>query len=125
MYCLDTSSFVAFINEESGDDIMMTEKALIGNEIVVSPVILTELLSDSKLDDHKITQIGLLPIMEIKDGYWIRAGLMRAKLLKKGFKANTADVLIAQSCIDYNMPLITRDEDFRHFAKHCGLQLAL
>jgi len=34
-----------------------------------------------------------------------------------------ADTLIAQSCIDYRVPLITRDSDFRHFAKYCGLIL--
>jgi predicted nucleic acid-binding protein len=34
------------------------------------------------------------------------------------------DALIAQSCIDHDVPLITRDTDFRHFAKHCGLKLA-
>jgi predicted nucleic acid-binding protein len=26
--------------------------------------------------------------------------------------------------IDHDVPLITRDGDFRHFAKHCGLKLA-
>ena len=26
--------------------------------------------------------------------------------------------------IDHDLPLITRDADFRHFAKHCGLKLA-
>jgi len=32
--------------------------------------------------------------------------------------------LIAQACIDNDVALITRDADFRHFAKHCGLKLA-
>jgi len=32
-------------------------------------------------------------------------------------------VLIAQSCIDYEAPLITCDSDFRHFSKHFGLKL--
>jgi hypothetical protein len=31
---------------------------------------------------------------------------------------------IAQSCIDADVKLITRDRDFRHFATHCGLKLA-
>jgi predicted nucleic acid-binding protein len=34
------------------------------------------------------------------------------------------DTLIAQSCIDHDVALIARDEDFRHFAEHCGLRLA-
>jgi predicted nucleic acid-binding protein len=32
-----------------------------------------------------------------------------------GFKAKLADTLIAQSCLDHDVPLITRDGDFRHF----------
>jgi predicted nucleic acid-binding protein len=39
-------------------------------------------------------------------------------------KAKVADALIAQSCIDHDVALITRDRGFRHFAKHCGLRLA-
>jgi predicted nucleic acid-binding protein len=35
-----------------------------------------------------------------------------------------ADTLIAQSCIDHHVPLITRDVDFRHFAKLGMLVLA-
>jgi predicted nucleic acid-binding protein len=42
----------------------------------------------------------------------------------KRLKAKVADTLIAQSCIDHDVALITRDGDFRHFAKHCGLKLA-
>jgi predicted nucleic acid-binding protein len=45
-------------------------------------------------------------------------------LITKGFKARLADALIAQACIDSDVALITRDRDFRHFAKHCGLKLA-
>ena len=39
-------------------------------------------------------------------------------------KAGLADSLIAQSCLDHDLALITRDRDFRHFARHAGLRLA-
>ena len=58
------------------------------------------------------------------EGYWVRAGEARRLLHKHGLKAKVADALIAQSCIDHDVALITRDRDFRHFAKHCGLKLA-
>jgi predicted nucleic acid-binding protein len=35
------------------------------------------------------------------------------------------DVLVAQSCLDHKVPLITRDRDFRHFARLAGLKLLL
>ena len=44
-------------------------------------------------------------------------------LLAKGLRANILDTLIAQSCIDHNVALITRDTGFRHFAKYSGLRL--
>jgi len=36
-----------------------------------------------------------------------------------------ADTLIAQSCIDHDVRLVTRDDDFRHFVRLGGLRLAL
>jgi predicted nucleic acid-binding protein len=41
--------------------------------------------------------------------------------LAKGLKARLADTLIAQSCLDHGVPLITHDTDFRHFAALRGL----
>ncbi len=60
---------------------------------------------------------------EITKNYWQRAGINRSKLISKKLKARLADTLIAQSCIDHQVPLITRDTDFRHFVKYCGLSL--
>jgi predicted nucleic acid-binding protein len=31
--------------------------------------------------------------------------------------------LIAQNCLDQSVPLVTRDRDFRHFAKAAALPL--
>jgi predicted nucleic acid-binding protein len=46
-----------------------------------------------------------------------------AKLRAKELKAKLADTLIAQLCIDHEVPLITRDRDISHFQKFCGLKL--
>ena len=40
-------------------------------------------------------------------------------------KARLGDALIAQSCIDQSIPLITRDRDFRAFAVAANLNLVL
>jgi predicted nucleic acid-binding protein len=53
----------------------------------------------------------------------VRSGELRANTRQEGNKANLADVLIAQSCIDHDVPLITHDADFRHFLR-AGLKLA-
>jgi predicted nucleic acid-binding protein len=57
-------------------------------------------------------------------GFWERTGLLRSKILKRGLRGRLADTLIAQSCIDHGVPLLTRDRDFRHFAKYGALRLA-
>ncbi|WP_371454829.1 PIN domain-containing protein [Brevundimonas sp. LM2] len=54
-----------------------------------------------------------------------RAAATRRTVLSRRLKARFADSLIAQLCLDHDAALITRDGDFRHFATHCGLRLAV
>ena len=69
------------------------------------------------------TLLAGLPILELEPGFWERAGVLRAAVLKKKQKARTADALIAQSCLDQSTPLVTRDRDVRHLAAAAGLPL--
>ena len=50
-------------------------------------------------------------------------GATRARVLAKRRKARLGDALIAQSCIDQDIPLLTRDRDFRTFSEAAGLHL--
>jgi len=89
----------------------------------MAPPVVAELLSKPKnADAYRLVQ--KLALVEIQPGYWERVGFNRAHLLSKGLKAKLADALIAQCCIDADVPLITRDSDYRHFAQWCGLRLA-
>ncbi len=85
--------------------------------------VLTELLSDAALSSYVVKTISDVPLLEVASGYWQRAGALRAKVLAKRRKARLGDALIAQSCIDQNIPLITRDRDFRAFAAAANLNL--
>src|SRR5262245_19619934 len=87
-------------------------------------VVVTELISDYQAGGAIAAFIADLPHLTPIEGYWERAGDTRRKLLSLGLKARIGDALAAQACIDHNVPFITRDKDFRHFAKHCGLILA-
>jgi len=64
-------------------------------------------------------------MIEVGSDYWQRAGILRAKVLAKRRRARLGDALIAQSCIDQGIPLITRDRDFCTFAQAAGLGLVL
>jgi predicted nucleic acid-binding protein len=124
----DTCTFVAYASGEEGQDVEFLDRALEEGSVMLPPVVLTEILSDSKLPTALVRFLRQVPLLEISDGYWERAGKLRATILgkrRKGsrLKARTADALVAQVCIDNDVPLITRDRDFRHFQKYSELQL--
>jgi predicted nucleic acid-binding protein len=119
----DTSSLVAFLEGAAGSDVEVIQSALDHQQLVLPPVVLTELLSDPGLPTSVRSLLTALPQLELEPGYWERAGLLRAGALKQRRKARIADALIAQSCIDQSVPLVTRDKDFRNFAGKTGLAL--
>lgn len=122
MIAADTSSFRRYSIGERGPDVEAIDQALGSDSLVFPPVVVTELLSDPHADVSIVEAITKIPLLEITGGYWARAGALRAALLRGGFKATVSDTLIAQSCIDRDVPLITHDRDFRHFVK-AGLKL--
>ncbi len=124
MVAVDSSTFIAYIAGQSGQDVELFRAGLRASDIVLPPVVLMELLSEPRLPATHRTVLLRLPIMEIGTDYWIRAAGSRAAVLSHKLRARLPDTLIAQSCIDHDVALITRDKDFRHFAKHCGLTLA-
>jgi predicted nucleic acid-binding protein len=124
MIAADTSSLVAYLRGVGGKDVETLDIAAAAGELVLPPVVLTELLSDPKTGDLVKAKLVRLELLELTEGFWERAGKARSRLKHEGLKARIADALIAQSCIDHDIALITRDADFRHFAKHCGLKLA-
>ena len=123
MIAADTSTWVAFLEGIGGEDTDWLDGALEDSQLIMVPVVLTELLSDPKLPSDVAETISEVPLIEIVSGYWQRAGGLRAKVLAKRRKARLGDALIAQSCIDHGIPLITRDRDFRSFAEAANLSV--
>jgi predicted nucleic acid-binding protein len=119
---IDTSSLRRFLAGETGADVDDVRAAIAQGRAVLPPVVLCEALSDHSLPAAVVEDISNLPMLEVREGFWHRAGLLRARLIKAGHKSKLADVLIAQTCIDHQLSLITHDRDFRHFVRH-GLKL--
>ena len=115
--------WVAFLEGDLGKDAQLVDKALKDRQVVMVPVVLTELLSDPKLPAGVTETLREVPLVEIGPGGWQRAAVLRAKLLARRRKARLGGALIARSCIDQGIPLLTRDRDFRAFAKAAGLAL--
>jgi predicted nucleic acid-binding protein len=125
MIAADTSTWVAFLEGAGGEDTQLLDRALKDRQVLMVPVVLTELLSDPKLPSDVAETLAAVPLIEVRPGYWRRAGVLRAKALTKRRKARLGDALIAQSCIDRDIPLLARDRDFRAFARAASLDLIL
>jgi predicted nucleic acid-binding protein len=123
LIAIDTSSLIAYLSGAAGVDVEAVGLALGHRQAALPPVVLTELLSDPELPRTVNALLLGLPMLPLSDGYWERAGLLRARVLARGRKARLADTLIAQSCLDHDIELVTRDADFRHFARAVGLKL--
>ncbi|HXH48447.1 MAG TPA: PIN domain-containing protein [Terriglobia bacterium] len=125
MIAADTSTWVAYLEGDQGKDVQLLDKALRDQQVLMVPVVLTELLSDPEVPSSVAKTLSEVPLIETELGYWQRAGAMRAKVLAKRRKARLGDALIAQSCIDRGVPLVTRDRDFRGFADAAALDLVV
>jgi predicted nucleic acid-binding protein len=123
MIALDSSSLIAYLGGDRGADVDAVELAFEQRQGVLPPVVLSELLSEPRLPSEVREWLLRLPLLEVVEGYWERAGLLRSLVLRRGRRAALADALIAQSCLDHNAPLVTRDVDFSGFARLAGLRL--
>lgn len=123
MIALDSSALIAFLHGDDNAAATAAGMVLAERQACLPPVVLTELLSDPKLPKELARLIAALPVLDVTEGYWERAGKLRSRVLAAGRRARLADTLIAQSCIDHNVSLVSSDHDFRHFSKMGRLRL--
>jgi predicted nucleic acid-binding protein len=119
----DSSSLRRYFDGKLGIDVDRIARATESGGLILPPVVVAETLSDPALPPLFEIMIKSLSMLEFSRDYWYRSGELRANTLREGHKAKLADILIAQSCIDHDIPLITNDADFRHFVR-AGLKLA-
>jgi len=125
LIAVDSSTWIAFLQGDPGPDTELLDHALLDRQVVMIPVVLTEILSDPKLSEDLAESLSQLPLLEPTPGYWQRAAKLRAKALSTRRKARLGDALIAQSSIDHRVPLLTRNRDFRVFAESAGFDLLI
>lgn len=123
MLAVDTNVLIAFVEKQESEVAKIFEQYAFYNRIVLPPVVFSEFLSFPNLPETHRSLIKKFQLMDIAAGYWERTGMMRAKLIAAGLRPKLPDTLIAQNCIDYDIPLLTRDKDFLPFAKYGKLKL--
>ncbi len=89
----------------------------------VAPVSIAELMSAREAQAEILLFADSLTVLDLLPGYWGRAGILRGRCLAAGRRARLADALIAQTCIDADLPLLTNDADFDVFQSAGGLKL--
>lgn len=125
MISADSSTFIDLFRGEQNAQVELLIDALKNKRLRMAPPVETELLSFPGPLGRLQTVLAHVERLPVEPGFWERTGAIRRTVRQQGFKAKLADALIAQCCIDADVPLIATDTDFRHFATHCGLKLAV
>jgi len=121
---VDSCVVIDLLEDEDTPEVERLATLLAASGALLAPVTVTELLSAPRPYAALHDILPSFFLLHLADGYWERTGALRAKVLKAGRKAALGDALIAQACIDNDVPLLTRDTDFAAFAKIGGLKLA-
>jgi predicted nucleic acid-binding protein len=124
LIAVDACVVISFLAGEATPEVERLAALLSNAEAILAPSTVTELLSDPKGGPGVALLVDQLRTIEIEDGYWARAGVLRANVRRGGRKAALGDALLAQACLDADLPLLTADGDFKAFAEFSGLKLA-
>ncbi|MBI5201661.1 MAG: PIN domain-containing protein [Elusimicrobia bacterium] len=122
MIAADTSAWLDYSKDVASAHALRLERCLDEGSLVLPVPVLFELLSGPRLTGEAERFIRRLPALDATPGVWERAAALRRSLLSQKLKAGSIDCLIAQNCIDHDVPLIAADGDFRHFTAR-GLKL--
>ncbi len=122
MIVLDASVVIPWLE---GDDVSQQLDLLVSSrKMVIAPVTLAELLAGPTVNPETASVIEDLRVLGLHPGYWRRTGLLRRRMLQAKRRARLGDTLLAQACLDHDLPLLARDSDFEAFADIAGLKLA-
>lgn len=125
MIAVDSSTFIQGLNGLQSDRVSRMRQAMAEERLLLPLPVVTEVLSFARAAAELAQVVDAFPRLMMRDGFWERAGHSRRLILARGLKAKLGDTLVAQACIDGDVPLIASDGDFRHFVTYCGLTLAV
>ncbi len=120
---VDTSSWISYFTGSEQKDL---DLALQEGRVFLSPVVAAELMSGS-LTKTKREQLADflrdLPLCDASVEHWLRVGLLRSQLARKGLTVSTPDAHIAQCAIDLDGYLLSEDKIFQRLVRPCKLRL--
>ena len=90
---------------------------------MMAPAVLSELLSSTQMIPTVEKALLEMPFASPSPDFWKDTGKLRRQLAKQGVNATLADCLVAQSCLEQDLPLLTRDKGIKKFSEKIGLAL--
>jgi predicted nucleic acid-binding protein len=118
----DTSVWIDHFLGKSGEDLDLFRAALIEGRVVMAPAVLAELLSSTEMTADVERALSEMPFAAPGPGFWKETGSLRRLFAKQGVNAALADCLVAHSCLEHDLPLLTRDKGIRKFGAKVGLR---
>jgi predicted nucleic acid-binding protein len=127
---VDTSVWSLLLRRDQPADVpqvrALTRALDAGERIVTTGLVLQELLqgfSGAKAHDQIVERFAAFPLLMPHREDHLEAAALRNLCRKKGVQVGTIDALIGQLCVRHGLVLLAADEDFRHMARHCKLQI--
>jgi predicted nucleic acid-binding protein len=126
---VDTSVWIDFINNYPSAPALRLREAIESDETILIPgLVCTEILLGLKSERDATKIESLLEAFEdtpplTRQDYTQAAAIYR-HCRTKGITVRSAiDCVIAQICIQLDVPLLAKDRDFENIAKHSALRL--
>lgn len=130
MILIDSSVWIDYFSGNGSPETDFLDGVLGVRTVATGDLILTEVLQGFRHDKDYKTAKRLLEELTIFEMLGTKMAIKSAdnfrKLRKKGLTVRkTVDVIIASFCIEYDLPLLFSDKDFKPFVEHLGLRDAI
>ena len=121
---IDTSSWISYFSSGAKEEII--EAFLDKSSVIMPSIVVAEIMSGKmshKKQEQVIDFLSSFQIVGTDFDHWLKVGLLRSKLARKGFTISTPDCHVAQVAIDKSAWLLSEDKIFNKVAKTAGLRL--
>lgn len=128
MLVVDSNAWADYFNGANSVFVERLHQALTDEEdLAILPIILTEVLQGFRSDAgfrEAEAILTLLPVIQPDLGCHVRAARLFRFLRRRGITVRGAvDCIIAQTCIESGLSLLSPDLDFRRIAENSELDL--
>src|SRR5689334_17397914 len=83
----DTNAVHDLFDDQRLPKTYLLREAFRAGKLLLPPPVLAEVLSEPTLPIDKGHRVRALPLLDVLQGYWERAGILRSALRSEGYKA--------------------------------------